>query len=156
MSNQSSSLPPLSPPTPRQPPTIYFLCPWICLFLDISCKWNCSTCGPPWLASFSLLELCFSRFIYGAVILFLGIHYMAIKAFVPQDRCTRTFIVEIFITVKKDKLEMLQTLMNRNRIHTPWNIMRQPQKDAWAPGQLYRRELLKWEKGRYKRIHIIF
>ena len=69
------------------------------------------------------LEWCFSRFIYAAVILFLGIHYMAIKAFVPQDRCTRTFIVEIFGTVKKDKLEMLQTLMNRNRIHTPWNIM---------------------------------
>ena len=69
------------------------------------------------------LEWCFSRFIYGAVILFLGIHYMAIKAFVPQDRCTRTFIVEIFGTVKKDKLEMLQTFMNRNRIHTPWNIM---------------------------------
>lgn len=56
---------------------------------------------------------------------------MAIKAFVPQGRCTRMFIVEILITIKKrkkkrkkkEKLEMLRMLMNRNGIHTPWNIM---------------------------------
>ena len=56
---------------------------------------------------------------------------MAIKAFVPQERCTRMFIVELFITnkkrkkkrKKKEKLEKLRTLMNRNGIHTTWNIL---------------------------------
>ena len=81
-----------------------------------------------WLLSLSMM---FSRFNHVAVISLLRIHSMAIKAFVPQDRCTRMFIVEIFITIKKrkkkrkkkEKLEMLRTLMNRNGIHTPRNIM---------------------------------
>lgn len=76
----------------------------------------------------------YSRFIHVAVISFLGVHSIAVKAPMPWDMCIRMFTAEIFTTGKKGgggkkrkkekKLEVPWMLVNWKRHGIPHNCRR--------------------------------